>query len=92
MPGPHTPASGTSSAAIKSGPGIAQEISLTPAAAAATLTAYDNTAASGTVICQLQAAANGSTVRFAPDGGVSFGTGLYIAITGTGAAYNVAYD
>ena len=89
---PHAPKSGTSSALIKTGPGVAVEISLAPAAALATLIAYDNTSATGTIICQLQAAGNGTGCHFSPDGGVAFSKGLYIAITGVGAAFNVAYD
>lgn len=89
---PHAPKSDTSGGLIKTGPGVAHEISLAPAAATATLIAYDNTAGSGTIICQLQAAANGMTARYSPNGGVVFSKGLYIAITGAGAAYNAAID
>ena len=89
---PHAPKSDTSSGLVKTGPGVAHEISLAPAAALATLIAYDNTSATGTIICQLQAAASGGCARYGPKGGVVFSKGLYIAITGAGAAYNLAYD
>ncbi len=89
---PHQPKYLAASAIVKTGPGILHEVSLTPAAAVATATVYDNTAASGTIIAKLQAAANGTTTRFAPNGGVQFSKGLYIAITGAGAITNSAFD
>lgn len=60
---------------------------LTAGSAAATLTIYDNTEGSGTILATLKAAANASFAWTPPAGQVA-STGLYGALSGTGA---VAY-
>lgn len=74
----------TSAGAIKTSPGHLVSLVLTPAAAVATVTLYDNTAASGTVLVSLQAAANGNSVPFAPPRGIAFNA-CYLDISGSGA-------
>ena len=56
---------------------------LAAGADAATATIYDNTAASGPVIRKVAAAANESAPLGLPAGGVHFGTGLHVVLTGT---------
>jgi len=89
---PHQPKYLAASAIVKTGPGVLHEFSLTPAAALATATAYDNTTGSGTIIAKLSGAVNGGSTRFAPQGGAVFNKGLYIVITGAGAIVNSAFD
>jgi len=81
----------TASGLVHSGPGILRAITLTPAAAVSTATVYDNTAGSGTIICKLQAPANGGSAIYAPPGGIAFGTGCYIALTGASASASALY-
>ncbi len=87
----HTYNHAATAATVKSGPGVLHEVHLAAGADAATATVYDNTAASGTVIAKLAAVAN-SNDRYAPKGGVSFGTGIHIAFTGTSPTADLAYD
>ncbi len=68
------------SALIKTGPGILHGVVLAAGSDAATLILYDNTAGSGTIICNL-AAITGTSASVVLD--VAFGTGLYMALTGT---------
>jgi uncharacterized membrane protein YedE/YeeE len=54
---------------------------------------YDNTAASGTVIAKTNVVANASEfVDLTLLGGVHFGTGVRLAITGTGAILYIWYE
>jgi hypothetical protein len=82
----------TSDEIVKTGPGILKNVTLTPAAALATLTLYDNTAASGTVITTLQAGANGPSIAWpGGDDGVAFSKGMYVVLTGAGVAASFSY-
>lgn len=77
---------------IKASGGELVAVVLTPAAATATLIIYDNPSTnSGTVLCKLQAAADGGSVQFAPPKSWKASTGIYAAITGTGANATVLY-
>ena len=73
---------GTASAAYASGAGRLIAAGICGGADAATLIVYDNTAASGTVLCKLGVGIGLSAV-FAPATPISFRTGLYFALTGT---------
>ena len=86
-----TSVSTTSDVAAVTGGGTLLSVSLTPAAAVATLTVYDNTAASGTILCTLQAAANGSSAQRVFTCGVIFNTGIYLDIGGAGASADIEY-
>jgi hypothetical protein len=76
------------SALIKTGPGVLHSVTLAAAGDAATAIFYDNTAGSGTVICQLSSVAN-STESAVLD--VTFGTGCYVALTGTTPSASLAF-
>jgi hypothetical protein len=83
-------AAGTATSTIKSGAGTLYAICInTKGASANTMTVYDNTAASGTVIALI----DGTSDRdHQYGGGIAFTTGLTIAsATGTGADYTVVY-
>jgi len=59
---------------------------------AATVIVYDNTAGSGTVVYKgVLAGASLSSYDEMGDGGVRCDNGLYVAVSGTGAAYVVHY-
>lgn len=75
-------------------PALLNNILLHPAAAAATVTVYDNaTAGSGTVLCILQAVANGATVSFPFDGAPPrANNGLTCVVSGTGAQAQVYFQ
>jgi hypothetical protein len=75
---------------VKSGPGALVAVALTAGSDGATATLYDNTAASGTVLVTLKAAANGSAV-FTPAAPYAFAKGCYADLTGTGPAVTVVY-
>jgi hypothetical protein len=62
------------------GPGVYQGMAVI-AGAAATVTLYDNTAGSGTVVAVAQLAGAG-TVIDAPPAGVFFSKGLFAVLTG----------
>lgn len=65
---------------------------LTPAAALSTAVVFDNaSAASGTVIARLQAAASAGSIVWTIPTGVVANQGLTVAVTGTGAIANVYY-
>ena len=81
----------TSSELVKTGPGILKSVHLTPAAAIATVTVYDEVSGTGDIITKLSAVANGQTQKFEPEGGVVFGVGCYVAITGAGAVVTTVY-
>lgn len=73
-------------------PGQVVGVVLTPAAAAATVTIYDNpSGASGTKLVSLQAGANGASAVFAPTSGIGCGQGLYASLGGAGAEVTVLY-
>lgn len=90
---PHGSKYSTSSELIKTGGGRLHGITLTPAAAKSTVTVYDNTAGSGTILCKLQAAADGASAPSGlPDGGIPFSIGLWVELSGTGAVATTVYD
>ena len=77
----------TSDAVVSAKGGRIGSVVLTPAAAVSTLILYDNaSAASGTVLLSLQAAANGNSAIFAPTDAIAFSNGVYADIGGSGAA------
>lgn len=71
------------SAAVLSTGGVFYGAILTAGSDAATLTLYDNTAGSGTVICKLSASAANITVDWVPAVRIPVKTGIYATITGT---------
>jgi hypothetical protein len=70
---------------------VLHAVHLVGGSTAATLILYDNTAASGTILCQLGAIIGGGD-GYEPPGGIAFSKGLHADIGGTGAAADVAYD
>ncbi len=80
----------TADGAAKSGPGALVAVALAGGTDAATVVLYDNTAASGTVLCTLKAAANESAV-FTPALPYAFAKGCYADLTGTGPEVTVVY-
>lgn len=74
--------SGTATATYASGAGHLIAVNLCAGADAATVIVYDNTSASGTIICKLGAGI-GLSDSFAPSVPVSFATGLHLVISGT---------
>ena len=76
---------------VCSGPCVLAAVILTPAAAVGKVTVYDNTAASGSIICKLQGAADGGSVQFTPPGGVSCANGVYADVDGVGVSVSFAY-
>jgi hypothetical protein len=90
---PHGSKYSTSSELVKTGPGVLQGITLTPAAAKSTATVYDSLSATGTILAKLQAAADGGSVPAQlPAGGIPFSTGLWVELAGTGAVATTVYD
>ena len=78
------------SAIVKTGPGLVTGIILTAGADTATVTLYDNTAGSGTVLAKFSAVTNTtSAVSLAHP--LSFGKGIYATITGTSPSITVMY-
>jgi hypothetical protein len=65
---------------LVTGPGVYKGMAIA-AGAAATVTLYDNTAGSGTIIGQLQLGGAGSAQDNPPDG-VFFATGLFAVLVG----------
>lgn len=80
----------TADGQVKSGPGALVAVVLTAGTDLATVTLYDNTAASGTVLCTLKAAANSSVV-FTPARPYAFAKGCYADLSGTGPEVTVVY-
>lgn len=78
----------SSSATVKSGPGLIHTMTLAAGSDAATAIVYDNTAASGTVLWKLSSVANDSeTARL----DIPFSTGCHVALTGTDPQFSIAY-
>lgn len=73
---------------VKSGPGALVGITVT-ASSAGTVTVYDNTAASGTVLFTKSSLAVGDVVHFGGLG-LACNTGLHVVVGGTGTV-NVMY-
>ncbi len=76
------------SALIKTGPGLLHSVVLAAGSDTATLILYDNTAASGSIICKLTAVV-GESASAVLD--VAYSTGIYMALTGTDPSGSVAY-
>lgn len=79
---------------VQPGPLYLLSVVLTPAAAVATAAFQDTSAGGGTDVISLQAAANGGSAIWTSnsDDGVYFGTGLYLTLSGAGAAVSVEYE
>jgi hypothetical protein len=74
----------TASGLVKTGAGELGQINITKAGdATAVVTVYDNTAASGTKIAEFTGAVYGGFDFQLGDDGTNFGTGLYVALSGT---------
>ena len=73
----------TATGTAKSGSGKLVGGVLTAGSDLATATIYDNTAASGSVLRVVKAAANMSAGLGVPECGVRFGTGLHVVLSGT---------
>ncbi len=80
----------TASGLIHTGYGGVMAVILTGGSDAASVTLYDNTAASGTVIAVLKAGID-TTVVFTPAVALGVAKGIYAAITGTTPDVTVAY-
>ena len=78
----------TSSATVVTGPGVLHSVTLAAGSDAATAIVYDNTAASGAIICKLTAPQD-TNAHAVLD--VAFGIGCHIALTGTSPSGTVAY-
>lgn len=81
---------GTAAANVLTGPGALVSVNLCGGADAATVTVYDNTAASGDVICKLGVAA-GASDSFTPTAPLAVGKGIHFAITGTTPQVVIAF-
>lgn len=80
----------TSDVAVNSAPGALCGVVLTAGSDLATLILYDNTAASGTILVTLKAAAN-TTVAWEAQSPRAVSKGIYADISGTGPAAYVGY-
>ena len=80
----------TAAVTVRSGPGALVSVCICGGADAATVTVYDNTAASGTVICKLGVGA-GLSETFTPAFPIAVSTGIHVAVTGTTPQVNVGY-
>jgi len=76
----------TASGTAVSGAGILAGVVLAGGSATATLTVYDNTTGSGTVLVKVAAMANDTVTVNVP---VSFSNGVYLDIAGLGASATV---
>jgi hypothetical protein len=82
MNGPFATSSLAASGLVRTGSGILVAVLLTAGADAASVTIYDNTTTTGSVLAVLKAAA-GATVSWVPSGHQACSIGLYAVITGT---------
>lgn len=82
-------ANGAATATIKSGSGVLRSACYTSRSDGSTLTIYDNTAASGTIMALL-APANGTGILCLDFGGVTISTGITIVTTGS-ANWQLSY-
>jgi len=80
----------TADGVVKSGPGALVAVALSGGTDAATVVLYDNTAASGTVLCTLKAGANESVI-FTPALPYAFAKSCYADLSGTGPEVTVVY-
>ena len=72
----------TASGQVKARPGALVAVIITGGADAASVTVYDNTVTSGTILAVVKAAIN-TTVTFCPAVPIVASKGLYATITGT---------
>jgi hypothetical protein len=79
----------TADATIFNGRTLLTGVIVEPGTTATTLTLYDNTAASGTVLFETVLAANGDTVAYDFTDAIQAQNGIHADITGTSAAYIV---
>ena len=93
MPSPVVESSGarTADAQVKSTSGTLWGAQLKGGATSATLVLYDGTSASGKKLCELSSAA-GALSNIHLTGGVSFSTGLFADVSGTGPEYVVWFE
>lgn len=83
----YLPAPRTTDGQAYTGSGTLGSVVLQSGSDAAAVRVYDGTDATGVLLCALAvSAANLSTDWLAPGGGVRFGTGLYVDLTGTSPA------
>lgn len=80
----------TADGAVKTGPGALVAVVLTGGSDQASVVLYDNTAASGTVLCMLTVAAN-SSGDFAPCLPYVFSKGIYADLSGTNPSVTVVF-
>ena len=80
----------TATGAVRSGPGALVAVNICGGADAATVTLYDNTAGSGTIVAKLGVGI-GLSDSFCPSQPIAVGKGIYAVITGTTPQVNVAY-
>lgn len=88
MGAPAVSATRTDSGALRAGAGLLFGAGLAAGADAATATFHDGTDNTGPVIAKLSAAANTSAAPLSIPGGITFATGLYVAVTGTSPRVN----
>lgn len=77
--------------AIVTGDGGLYAVLLTSVGDAATVTVYDNTAQSGTILCKLATAAAATSVAWCPGVKMTFHTGLSLTVSGTTPVVTVVY-
>jgi hypothetical protein len=84
----------TATGLIVSGPCYLKSVTLTPAAAVATVSVDDSSDGSATDLLSLQAAANGESVIWVSQDkrGVAFQNGVHITVGGAGAAVSVEVE
>lgn len=83
----------TASAAIVTGSGkLRGVIAEADGTNAATITVYDGTSAAGTELCKIIVDATATYESLVFEHGISADTGIYLALSGTGAAAIVLYD
>jgi hypothetical protein len=88
MPASYSVLHRTNSGAVKSGPGGVHSITLSAGGATATMTLYNNTAGSGTILWKLSSIQDDSNSVICD---VPFGTGCYMALAGTGATGSISF-
>lgn len=77
---------------VITGPAYITAIMLHPGSAASTVTFYDNTAGSGTVLAILQGPASGATAIIPFDSAIQAAKGITAVVSGTGAQAQVYYQ
>jgi len=83
----------TAGTQVKTGSGLLHKVILNPASAACTVTVYDNTAASGTVLCVVTVqGTTGFTDYVDFYGELAFTKGLFVVVAGAGATAQVTWE